>query len=166
VHLAAGGGLDRDVERVRLLHDAGSLQIVRLRREGETVDPAAEPAELDLEVDLRRVERTLVPVGVDAKLGFDALLEDRDLQRKIAVFEQSAAVGAALEVGFFSLVGVIVVLRDLRGPLVAAGGERRSEGADRRGGRGPDASAHGAVSLRSAASPCDPARRARPASDW
>lgn len=96
--LARGSGHDDDVEAVWLDEYAAPAQIVFLRAEGEGRLLAVEPRDHHPRVDLAGIERLPVAEGVEPILGGNAVLENRQLDREVAVAEHPAVVRPTLVV--------------------------------------------------------------------
>ena len=78
--VASRAGAHPDVERVRFEDDAVASEVVNLRRECEAIGARAESTEFNGEIDGGRIDRCVVPIRIDTKLGRQARFEDRDLQ--------------------------------------------------------------------------------------
>ena len=98
---------DLRVEGVRLVDRLVSQQILAAWREADAIGAVSEPLKCHLELDARRIDRLLVLVDERTKFGWNALLEDRELERELAVFEPAAPLRAALE---GRLLGVLLFL--------------------------------------------------------
>src|SRR5262245_14316600 len=96
---------DGHVERVRLVHDLIAAEILALRREVDAIDGAAKPREVDRQRHVAGIDGLAAVGGPSMELGLDAALEDRELERELAVFEQTAAVRAPRR-----LLGVLVAV--------------------------------------------------------
>lgn len=96
------------IEGVWFLHDAVALQKIRFRRKCEAINLAAQAREAHAELHGVWSERPIPLIGIHAELGFDAGLEDRDLDREIAVTQHASIVRAAFVLGFgvFALLGI------------------------------------------------------------
>ena len=77
VRLIAELRVDRNFERVRLLNYCIAFEIIIFFYEGDFLRLATEPFEGDCNFAGGRIERLAVLVGIDAKLRFHALFEDR-----------------------------------------------------------------------------------------
>src|SRR3546814_5530301 len=67
---------DLHVEAMRFFDHALSGEIVFLRTEGEPINFAPKPRQVDLEIDLAGIEWFALPVWIDAKLGLLARSEE------------------------------------------------------------------------------------------
>ena len=92
IYVPAALGDQRNVEGVRLFDLPVAAQIAFLRLEVDEFRLCTEPGQLDRELHARRIDRLAALVGVDAKFGRHASLEDRDLDRKGALSEHPTAV--------------------------------------------------------------------------
>ena len=59
-----------------------------------------------LDLDLPRIDRLVVQIGIEPEQRLRALLEDGDLQGEVAVAQQAAAMRTALVVGGRGFVGL------------------------------------------------------------
>lgn len=122
--LARTNGADRDVERVRLRHDARTGQIVVLGREDEAIHLRPQAGQSDVRLHLSGIERLVVEVGIEAEQWFRPFLIDGHLDGEVAVAKQAAVVRSAFVIGggrrfAFGFGGLVAA---------AAGGQRQGDG--------------------------------------
>ena len=87
--------LDRDhfdVEAVRLDNGALTREKGSLGFEGKAIDLTIQPLEDNSQIDRSRIDRFTVSHRVDPELRRHAVLENRHLERKVAVLEQAPVV--------------------------------------------------------------------------
>jgi hypothetical protein len=66
-----------------------AAEVILPGRKTDAFDAVVEPCELGLECDLGGIQRLPVLVDVSAKLGWDSVFEDRELELEGAVREQA-----------------------------------------------------------------------------
>lgn len=82
-----------NVETVRLLDDALPGKKPAFRLEGEGIDLASEPPERHAQLNAPGIDRLAATRGIDAELRFLPGFEDRDLDREIAIPEDTPPLG-------------------------------------------------------------------------
>src|SRR3546814_1662687 len=83
---------DLHVEAMRFFDHALSGEIVFLRTEGEPINFAPKPRQVDLEIDLAGIEWFALPVWIDAKLGLLAVRSEEHTSELQSLMRISYAV--------------------------------------------------------------------------